>query len=336
MTITHRNGTCKLVFVSIDEAIRAIPEDSVVVTDDQVAEIYGSRLNTKRPLVAVPAGEPSKSVASWASLQARLAAEGVSRATTVVAFGGGVVGDLAGFAAATYMRGVPLIQIPTSLLAQVDSSVGGKVGIDLKEGKNLVGSFWPPKEVHVATEFLKTLPERHWKNGMAEVWKYGFVFDSAFVETLSARQRDPDLLVRTCINFKKRVVEADEFERLGERAKLNFGHTVGHAIEKVGGYDSILHGEAISVGMVAEAAIGEAIGLSEAGTRASIEECLSSEGLPTTSVVLRDTEVLLEAMRGDKKSSAGRLTFSLLRRIGSCKLMEDVPESEVRRVLADL
>jgi 3-dehydroquinate synthase len=222
------------------------------------------------------------------------------------------------------------------LLAQVDSSVGGKVGIDLPEGKNLVGAFYPPRKVYVCAETLGTLPERDYRNGMAEVWKYGFILDGALVNDLRRGGYDRGEMVRKCVGLKRNVVEADEFETLGERAKLNFGHTVGHAIEKLTGYSEVLHGEAISIGMVVEAAIGEAIGLTAKGTRAEVEECLHSAGLPTTSVVLRDVDMLIDAMRMDKKASPGSLAFSLLRRIGSCKLVEDVSESEVRAVLAGL
>jgi 3-dehydroquinate synthase len=253
-----------------------------------------------------------------------------------VALGGGVVGDLAGFVAATYMRGVPLVQIPTSLLAQVDSSVGGKVGIDLPEGKNMVGAFYPPERVSICTETLDTLSQREFDNGMAEVWKAGFILDRSLVDRLVAKSLTRDEMVQRCIEIKRQVVEADEFETNGERAKLNFGHTVGHAVEKLTGYGPVLHGEAISIGMVIEARLGEAIGLSEPGTHDAVEECLGSQGLPTTSLVLRNIDMLIETMRRDKKASGGRLAFSLLTHIGGCKLVEDVPESDVRKVLARL
>ena len=332
MTVRHSAGSYEIAFSSLDEAIQNLPEDAVVITDSNVDALY----KLPRPTLVVPAGEESKSTERWSRLQSEIASAGASRRTTVIAFGGGVIGDLAGFVAATYMRGVPFIQIPTTLLAQVDSSVGGKVGIDLPEGKNLVGAFYPPKQVFICTETLNTLPGREMNNGMAEVWKYGFILDASMVKRLSHGQMDVEEQVRRCVELKKEVVEADEFETKGERAKLNFGHTIGHAVEKVAGYGSILHGEAISIGMVAEAAIGEAIGLTEGGTRQVVEQCLRSQGLPTASVVLRNVDMLIETMRRDKKASNGRLAFSLLKRVGDCVLVEDVPEKDVRAVVAVL
>jgi 3-dehydroquinate synthase len=331
--VTHRNGSYDVSFTNLDDALKSVPSDSLFITDENVDRYYGSRLPS-RPVV-VPPGEASKSVERWSAIQSILASRKTSRKATVVAFGGGVIGDLAGFVAATYMRGVPFVQIPTTLLSQVDSSVGGKVGIDLPEGKNLVGAFYPPTAVYICPETLDTLPERELKNGMAEVWKYGFILDAELVAQIEKRD-DREGIIRRCIELKRQVVEADEYETTGERAKLNFGHTVGHAIEKLSGYGSILHGEAISIGMVAEAALGEAIGLSEAGTRELVEECLRSEGLPTTSLLLRNVDMLIETMRGDKKATSGRLAFSLLRRIGVCELVENVPEGDVRAVLSSL
>ncbi len=336
ITVRHRFGSYDIRFLTLPEAVAELPGDAVVITDHNVGRLYGERFAPDIRSIAVTPGEQSKNAASWAWLQSQLAIAKTSRATSVVAFGGGVVGDLAGFVAATYMRGVPLIQIPTSLLAQVDSSVGGKVGIDLPEGKNHVGSFYPPQAVLICVDVLGTLPEREFRNGMAEVWKYGFILDAGLVDLLRTRNFEVIDIVRRCVELKRDVVEADEFETLGERAKLNFGHTVGHAIEKLTGYGPVLHGEAISIGMVVEAAIGEAIGLTERGTGRVIEECLGSQGLPTTSIVLRDVEAFIEAMRHDKKARAGRLAFSLLTTVGRCKLIEDVPEKDVRTVLAEL
>jgi 3-dehydroquinate synthase len=336
MTVRHSLGAYEIVTCTLADAMAQLPDGAVVITDTNVDEIYRDRLPTKARVFVVPAGESSKSVACWSDLQSQLVDSGANRGSTIVAFGGGVIGDLAGFVASTYMRGVPLIQIPTTLLSQVDSSVGGKVGIDLPEGKNLVGSFYPPRQVYICDETLETLPEREFRNGMAEVWKYGFSLDGPLVGELQGKTLSRIAIVERCIELKRQVVEADEFETTGERAKLNFGHTVGHAIEKLTGYSPILHGEAISSGMVCEAAIGEAIGLSDAGTRTVVEECLRSQGLPTASVVLRDLDMLIDAMRKDKKASSGRLAFSLLTRIGECKLVIDVPEQSVRAVLSSL
>lgn len=336
MTVTHRTGRYDIVFDTLQSALDSISGEIFCITDENVAQIYRASLPTAWQVLTVAAGEQSKSVGTWSMLLSEIASRRGSRSCTVVAFGGGVVGDLAGFVAATYMRGVGLVQIPTTLLAQVDSSVGGKVGIDLPEGKNLVGGFYPPREVYICSEVLSTLPEREMRCGMAEVWKYGFILDEALVKELATGDLPQEQMVRRCIELKRQVVEADELEATGERAKLNFGHTVGHAIEQLTGYGPVLHGEAISVGMVVEAAVGESIGLTERGTTQVVKDSLSSAGLPTTSLVLRNTEMLIEAMRRDKKASGGRLAFSLLKRIGTCTLVQDVPESDVRAVLATI
>ena len=336
LTAHHRLGSYPIRFRSLRETIEGLPENRMIVTDQNVEVHYGSLWAKDDRVLSVPAGEPSKSVQQWSALQSGLSRLGANRLTTLVAFGGGVVGDLAGFVAATYMRGIPLIQVPTSLLAQVDSSVGGKVGIDIPEGKNLVGAFYPPVAVDICVESLATLPEREYRNGMAEVWKYGFILDAALVDRLERKEIGTTETIRRCVELKRDVVEADEFETTGERAKLNFGHTVGHAIEAVAGYGTILHGEAISVGMVVEAALGEAIGLTAKGVRETVCQCLDSAGLPTTSVVLRDIEMLIASMRRDKKASAGKFAFSLLTKIGDCVLCPDVPESDIRAILADV
>lgn len=333
MIVKHSGGSYEIAFSSLGQALAALPGDCHVVTDSNVERLYGAQFRERFPVHVVTPGEASKSVEQWAILNASLARSGASRSTTVVALGGGVVGDLAGFVAASYMRGIGLVQIPTTLLAQVDSSVGGKVGIDLPEGKNLVGAFYPPKQVFVCDDVLDTLDERQTRNGMAEVWKYGFILDRELIDALQSQKLGRSELVRRCIDLKRQVVEMDEHERTGERAKLNFGHTVGHAIEKATGYGPVLHGEAISIGMVVEARLGELIGVTPDGTAATVEECLHSEGLPTTSIVLRKSDMLIEAMRGDKKARGGRLAFSLLDAIGSCRLVQDVPEDAVSHVL---
>jgi 3-dehydroquinate synthase len=256
-----------------------------------------------------------------------------------VAFGGGVVGDLAGFLAATYLRGVPFIQVPTTLLAQVDSSVGGKVGIDLPEGKNLVGAFYPPTSVQIPLECLHTLPERELRNGSAEVLKYGLIQDAALwhelEEPLGVGTPRLETVVRRCIELKAEVVAEDELETTGRRAILNFGHTIGHALEHRYEYGTLLHGEAISVGMVAEARLGELLGMTPAGTAVAIAKRFEAWGLPTTDPALQEPDSLIDAMRGDKKAQDGRLAFSLLEGIGACKLVEQVDEQVVRRALAE-
>jgi len=336
LRVTHRGGTCPILEGSASEAVAI--ERAVWITDENVAREWGPYLPAAAPTLVLPAGESTKSMGCFGLAVQWLAGLKSDRNTPIVAFGGGVIGDLAGFVAATYMRGVPYVQIPTSLLAQVDSSVGGKVAIDLPEGKNLVGSFYPPREVRIATEFLTTLPDRHFVNGMAEVWKYGFILDAELLETLEARIPRPDdtrlsSMVARCVALKAELVEADEYDRLGIRAILNFGHTVGHALEVLDGYRSLLHGEAIAIGMVVEARLGALLGMTPADAVARAERGLRSQGLPTEIPASTNPARLIDAMRGDKKTTQGQLAFSLLTGVGTCKLVEHVPEDIVRQSL---
>nr|MCU0315325.1 3-dehydroquinate synthase [Fimbriimonadaceae bacterium] len=260
------------------------------------------------------------------------------RDSTLFALGGGVIGDLAGFAAASYMRGIKLIMVPTSLLAMVDSSVGGKVGIDLPEGKNLVGAFYPPKEVRVAPTALATLPERHWFNGMAEVWKYGFIMDPLLLQSLrkgglSKQSEEISWLIMRCIENKAKVVQEDEFETTGKRATLNFGHTIGHAIEKVLGYKDLLHGEAISIGMVEEAKLGERLGMTPKGLSHQVAQDLSSSALPIRLPDGLDAEEIVKAMRLDKKTDHQGLTFCMVTGEGTCTIVKGLTEETVLQSL---
>lgn len=307
MIVRHSRGEYPIVFTTLSEAFERLPEDRVLITDEILAEVCGDLLANEKRKIVVPAGEASKSLHSFGHVVGAMAQLGCSRRTTAVALGGGVIGDLGGYAAASFMRGVPYIQIPTTLLAQVDSSVGGKVGIDLPEGKNLVGAFHAPVGVFVSVEALNTLPRRQFVNGMAEVVKYGFILDAAFADrfapnSITVEDERLEGIVRYCIELKRQTVEADEFEKLGIRAKLNFGHTVGHAIEQVLAYERFLHGEAISIGMVAEAKLGERLGVTVKGTTERVAEILAKQGLPTTWEGLRNAEPLIDAMYRDKKA----------------------------------
>ncbi|RYG22098.1 3-dehydroquinate synthase [bacterium] len=328
MTIRHATGTYEVTPTTLTAALADLPRDSFIVTDANVASV--APLPPNVPMLVLPPGEATKSLDAFGKALGWLAQNGASRRATVVALGGGVVGDLAGFVAAAYMRGVPCLQIPTTLLAMVDSSVGGKVAVDLPEGKNLAGAFWPPSEVRLPFDALDTLPKRQKTNGMAEVLKYGFIMDAPLLEDPLSDLR---ATVLRCVALKAQVVEEDEHETNGRRAILNFGHTVGHAIERLTGYGPILHGEAISVGMVVEAVLGERIGISPPGTAAIVRQILQNHGLPTEHPTVRDIEPMRAAMRGDKKAVGGRLAFSLLTSIGDCKLVADVPEDDVRHVL---
>ncbi len=337
MTIEHRAGTYPVDFLTLEAIVAEMPHDCFVVSDQNLQRLYRGQFPDQANWIVVPPGESSKSLEVYGQALRQLAQRRASRRSTLVAFGGGVVGDLAGFLAASYLRGVPFIQIPTTLLSQVDSSVGGKVGIDLPEGKNLVGAFYPPSRVMIPLEALQTLPEREFLNGCAEVLKYGLIMDQPLwdqlAEPLTPNSETLPQIVAKCIQLKAQVVAEDEFETTGRRAILNFGHTVGHALEHHYKFHGLLHGEAIAVGMVVEARLGEALGLTPAGTANQIAERFVRWGLPVQDPAQTEVDQLVEAMRRDKKAVAGNLAFSLLSGIGACKLVENVEEGAVRRAL---
>lgn len=336
--VRHSRGSYRVRFDEVDACLAGLSGDSYVLTDSIVGALYAKRLPEGTPVRTVPAGESSKRLDVLGGCLEWLAEIGAGRNAVVVALGGGVVGDLAGFVAATYMRGVRLLQIPTTLLAMVDSSVGGKVGIDLEAGKNLAGAFWPPSEVVVCTGFLKTLPAREFAAGMAEVWKYGYIMDEGLCGilrqgALDSRSAALPGVVERCIELKREVVESDEFETTGRRAILNFGHTIGHALEQVTGYERYLHGEAVSIGMVVEARLGESLGTTPKGASEEIAKDLQAAGLPVRLPSAIDRGRLLDAMLRDKKRSGEGLPFSLLTGIGGCKLVTDVRWADVEKVL---
>ncbi len=297
-----------------------------VVSDSNVAPLYGETvLDSLRAagfepkLLLIPAGESSKSPARLAALWEELAAGGITRSDCVAALGGGVVGDLAGFAAASILRGVDFLQIPTTLLAQVDSSVGGKVAVDLAHGKNLAGAFYQPRLVVMDPETLSTLPDRAFYDGMAEAVKYGCIWDESFFKKLSSldgRQgvtAELETVTTLCCDIKRQVVERDELDT-GLRMLLNFGHTFGHVYEKAGNYETWTHGEAVAAGMAAAARLGERLGRTEAGTAARIEAVLARYHLPTSIDVPR--QAYAETMALDKKSLGTDIRFVFLSRIG--------------------
>ncbi len=302
-----------------------------VLTDRNVSKHYGARVcnalqqaGYEVKLCALPAGEKTKSLEVLPDLYGQLAGFGINRSDVFVALGGGVIGDLGGFAAATYLRGIPLVQLPTSLLAQVDSSVGGKVAVDLPEGKNLVGSFYQPKLVLIDVEVLRTLPDRYWADGMGEVIKYAATFDEGLFEVLEHMPGREcvmgkiDQIVQRCCEIKARIVEQDERD-LGERMKLNFGHTLGHAIEVAQAYAGLSHGEAVAVGMYWITRLSENRGITEAGTYGRLERLIFKHGLPSK-IKLQHPRRAMKALEMDKKNLDGRLTLVLLDRIGSCIL----------------
>jgi len=322
-----------------------------VITDENVARRFATAaLKSLRAagfdpvLVRVPAGETAKSLRVVSSCYDRLAAHRLERRSFIVALGGGVVGDLAGFIAATYLRGVPFVQVPTTLLAQVDSSVGGKVGVNLKAGKNLVGSFHQPRLVLCDLDTLKTLPCRELRAGLAEVIKYGVIHDTTLFAKLESDiakllARDTATLAaviaRSC-EIKADVVSQDETET-GLRAILNFGHTIGHAIEAISGYGKFLHGEAIAIGQVAAARLSsEMLGMPEKDTT-RIRELFVRAGLPVSlNLSSAQRKKLFAAMRLDKKVSGGKIKFVLARRLGKAEWGRSVPEAVIHSALAGL
>lgn len=331
--VQHRLGTYPVCFVSNDQVFAGFTDQDITVTDSNLVSCYPDLIPRDNRII-IEAGEKSKNLAVYESVCQQLHRARANRKSRIFAFGGGVVGDLAGFVSATYMRGVELVQVPTSLLAMVDSSVGGKVGIDTEYGKNLLGSFWPPSEVRISVDTLNTLPEREFVNGMAEVWKYGFIGNRPLLEHLPVSPGEPIReIIQACVKQKAEVVQADEFETNGLRATLNFGHTIGHAIEAVAGYGTILHGEAIAIGMVLETRLGETLDITKAGVAEVVKSKLEAQGLPVDLPKHLNPDDLIASMKGDKKVSGRNLAFSLLEDVAVCKLYEDVPENAVRQVL---
>ena len=297
-----------------------------VVTDSTVGPLYGRRvLNSleqaglKAVLHTVPAGEESKSVERLSELWEAMMAAGLTRTDAVAALGGGVVGDLAGFAAATVLRGIDYLQIPTTLLAQVDSSVGGKVAIDLASGKNLAGAFWQPRGVLIDPEVLATLSDRTFSDGMAEVIKYGCIRDRAFLENLdqwagrSGVMAHIEEVICRCCEIKRQTVLRDERDT-GERMVLNFGHTVGHAFELAGNYETWTHGQGVAAGMCVAARLGERMGVTPSGTETVIRSVLEKYQLPVD--IPCPWNILEEAVGLDKKNMGGDIRLIVLEELG--------------------
>jgi len=309
-----------------------------LVTDENVGPIYLSRVDESlqkagfsTASVLIPAGETHKTIDTVERLWDFYISTGVERGSTIVALGGGVVGDLVGFSAATFMRGVTWVVVPTSLLAMVDSSCGGKTGADLPQGKNLVGAFHPPAFVLADPEVLKTLPETEFRNGMAEVIKHGVIADPVLFSscqniTLSDSTSSFSSLVSRGMAVKIRIIEEDPFEK-GFRAALNFGHTVGHGVELVSGL-KIRHGEAVSIGMVAEAWFAELVGMAVPGLRDEISSMLKTQGLPVSLPRGLESDAIAAAMKHDKKVAEGMVKFALPAAIGEVRVGVEVDDWE--------
>lgn len=338
-----------------------------VIADAQVGQLYAAKAlgnilgagmalgSTQGGTVApgifqFPAGEQHKTRATWATLSDQLIAAGHRRDSVFVALGGGVTGDLVGFVAATYLRGVPFVQVPTSLLAMIDAAIGGKTGVDTPAGKNLVGAFHQPSLVLIDPQFLRTLPAAHMRGGLAEAIKHGVIADAAYFSWIAASLRailQPDAgddsththLVRRSVEIKVGVVAEDEREG-GRRKILNFGHTIGHAIEQVTGY-GVPHGDAVAIGMVAEAALAERAGLAAKGLADTIATVCDAVGLPVRLPAGVDATEVVTATRTDKKTRAGQVEYALPAGLGEMAGGETgwatpIPEADVLRTLTHL
>ncbi len=324
-----------------------------IISDSNVAPLYGERVRaalaakagaTRTELFVVPAGEQSKSRLEWSLITDAMLARGLGRDTLVIALGGGVVGDLAGFVAATFARGIPFVQVPTSFLAMVDASVGGKTGVDTPAGKNLVGAFHWPSLVVIDPGLLATLPLSDWRAGFAEVLKHGAIADAEHFRQAALAASDvpnvnPQLverLVADSVRIKAAIVASDEREG-GARRALNAGHTIAHAIEQASGF-AVSHGEAVAIGLVLETELGEQLGITAAGTSQELRSALTAAGLPVRCPSNLSLTDVLAATRADKKSRNGQAQFAFLSRIGAVdsadgRYSRPAPDEALRHVL---
>ena len=318
-------------------------KDAVIISHPVIERLHGGKLTAALKkagysvkIFSVPEGEKSKSAACALRLLKEISVYDVNKNIFIIALGGGVVGDLSGFVAAVYKRGVPYIQVPTTLLAQIDSSIGGKTAIDLETGKNLVGAFYQPRLVFADTKTLKTLDKRQIRNGLAEAIKYGVIGDAklfSFIETNHKKFLKGDVavlnfIIRRCAQIKARVVAEDEKETKGLRTILNFGHTVGHAVEAASKYDQYHHGESVGLGMRVASRISVSMGLLATAQETRINQLISSVGLPERIEGGRLAKIL-NLMKHDKKFTAGHNRFVLTPKIGQVKVVKDIPESVI-------
>ena len=352
LAIRHQTGTCP---IHLGVGLLARLPDFVaeylagrriaVIADATVASVVDHGLDAS--VFTFPAGESSKTRATWADLTDRILATGYGRDSGIVALGGGVTGDLAGFVAATYHRGIPLLQVPTSLLAMVDASIGGKTGVDVPAGKNLVGAFHQPQAVVIDPGVLTSLPSTQWRQGLAEMVKHALIADpDHFAQLEHSREQlvggEPGVIapmIRRSVAIKAAIVESDEKEA-GRRAMLNAGHTVAHALELTTGF-AVGHGDAVAIGLVIECGLGEASGSTTHGTRNRVESLLSALGLPTRLPAGVHPEAVLTAMVSDKKNRGGEIRFAIASGVGAMA-GEDatgwtvaIPVDLIRRVVAD-
>jgi len=327
--------------------------ECAIITDTNVAPLFADRVKQSlksakfRPtLVTLSAGEKSKTLKRAGAICDRMIAAGLGRHSFVIGLGGGMIGDISGFAAAIYHRGIPHVQIPTTLLAMVDSSIGGKTGVDTRAGKNLIGAFHQPSLVIDDLDVLKTLPRRQFNQGFAEIIKHAVIGDPKMFRMLkvaraSGLRRASEThalqsLIQRNIQIKSRIVAKDQRDRTGERALLNFGHTVGHAIERAGNYRKFLHGEAVSLGIVAACAISVKRAGLRADQRAAIVDLLERFGLPTRLPPKFPRKKIFDAIRFDKKFEGGKVRFVVTPRIGTARITNDVTLNDIREAVKQL
>lgn len=324
----------------------------LLVSNSGIARRYGEaaiasleRAGFQVALCLLPAGERYKTLASVQKIYDAALAHQLERSSTIVALGGGVVGDMAGFAAATWLRGINLVQIPTSLLAMVDAAIGGKTGVNHPHGKNLIGAFHQPQWVLIDPQVLATLPVREFRAGMAEVIKYGVIWDAELFERLEQSARLDQMrslaaeelqfiLTRSC-QAKAHVVSKDEKEA-GLRAILNYGHTIGHAVESLTGYCAVNHGEAVAIGMVAAGRLAAELGLWDGSCVERQQRLIETAGLPTQLPTGLDVEAMVETLKSDKKVKEGRVRFVLPTQIGAAIVTDQVPSEVVKHVLRQM
>jgi 3-dehydroquinate synthase len=337
---------------AVGERLRAlgVGRQAALVTDAAIMRLHGAtvagsltRAGFAVTVVEVPEGEAAKTLAVAEHCWDRLLAAGLDRSSTVLGLGGGAVGDLAGFIAATYMRGMNFVTLPTTVLAQVDASIGGKTAIDHPKAKNLIGAFHQPRLVVVDPSVVRTLPERDFRSGLAEIVKHGIVLEQPYFEeverdaaALLARRLDVlERIIGGSCRLKASVIERDPEEKSDLRFALNYGHTIGHALEAVTGYERWTHGEAVSLGIAAEARLARRLQLADDATVARQERLLSGLGLPIHAETI-DVEAVLTAMTHDKKARDGRVPFVLAPRLGEFRVVYDVPPAEIRSALREV
>ncbi len=321
----------------------------VILTDSNVNEFYGqimldalTQAGRKASIMEIPAGEASKNMSTVMYIAGNLLAAGADRETLLIALGGGVVGDLTGFIASVYMRSVPYIQIPTTLVGQVDSAIGGKTAVDLPQGKNLMGTFYQPRAVFADLNFLDTLPDKEFNNGLAEIIKYGIIEDEKMFKYLeenmdAIKSRDSVHLmkmVETCCRIKKSIVEIDEREQ-GLRRILNFGHTLGHALEAVSGY-ALSHGEGVALGMIAAAKLSVKMHYLPENELTRVENMIRQAGLPTRVEAVLDSKAVISRLKMDKKKKDGVIHFVLIKKIGMPFVNGSISDQLIEEVLEEM